>query len=99
MQEGIFLDCKEFNKLYFQPFIRVFMAKTNFEKDLKKLEDIVARLEEGDVPLNESMKLFEEGVKLSRLCSTRLDKAEKKIEIITADKNGNITAKPFEAGD
>ena len=73
------------------------MAKTSFEKDLKRLEDIVANLEEGDVPLDDSMKLFEEGVKLSRLCSERLDKAEKKIEIITADKSGNITARPFEA--
>jgi exodeoxyribonuclease VII small subunit len=53
-------------------------------------------MEEGDVPLDESMKLFEEGVKLSRLCSERLDKAEKKVEIITADKNGNITTRPFE---
>ena len=73
------------------------MAKDSFEKDLKRLEDIVAKMEEGDVPLDESMKLFEEGVKLSRLCSERLDKAEKKVEIITADKNGNITASPFEA--
>lgn len=73
------------------------MAKDSFEKDLKRLEDIVAKMEEGDVPLDESMKLFEEGVKLSRLCSERLDKAEKKVEIITADKKGNITTKPFEA--
>ncbi len=73
------------------------MAKDSFEKDIQRLEDIVAKMEEGDIPLDESMKLFEEGVKLSRLCSERLDKAEKKVEIITADKNGNITAKPFEA--
>lgn len=73
------------------------MAKDSFEKDLKRLEDIVAKMEEGDVPLDESMKLFEEGVKLSRLCSERLDKAEKKVEIITADKNGNMTTRPFEA--
>ncbi|MDT8317807.1 MAG: exodeoxyribonuclease VII small subunit [bacterium] len=71
------------------------MAKDSFEKDLKRLEDIVTKMEEGDVPLDESMKLFEEGVKLSRLCSERLDKAEKKVEIITADKNGNITTRPF----
>jgi len=55
------------------------MAKDTFEKDLKKLEEIVAKLEDGDVQLEESMKLFEEGVKLSRLCSERLDKAEKKL--------------------
>ena len=73
------------------------MAKDSFEKDLKRLEDIVAKMEEADIPLDESMKLFEEGVKLSRLCSEKLDKAEKKVEIITADKNGNITTRPFEA--
>ena len=73
------------------------MAKDSFEKDIQRLEDIVAKMEEGDIPLDESMKLFEEGVKLSRLCSERLDKAEKKVEIITADKNGNISARPFEA--
>ena len=73
------------------------MAKDSFEKDIKRLEDIVAKMEAGDVPLDESMKLFEEGVKLSRLCSERLDKAEKKVEIITADKNGNITTRPFKA--
>lgn len=73
------------------------MAKDSFEKDLKRLEEIVAKMEAGDVPLDESMKLFEEGVKLSRLCSERLDKAEKKVEIITADKNGNITTRPFKA--
>lgn len=73
------------------------MAKDSFEKDLKRLEDIVAKMEQGDVPLDESMKLFEEGVKLSRLCSERLDKAEKKVEIITADKNGNMTTRPFKA--
>jgi len=72
------------------------MAKDSFEKDLKRLEDIVAKMEEGDIPLDESMKLFEEGVKLSRFCSERLDKAEKKVEIITADKNGSITTRPFE---
>lgn len=74
-----------------------FMAKDSFEKDLKRLEDIVSKMEEGDIPLDESMKLFEEGIKLSRLCSERLDKAEKKVEIITADKNGNITTSSFEA--
>ena len=73
------------------------MAKDSFEKDLKRLEDIVSKMEEGDIPLDESMKLFEEGIKLSRLCSERLDKAEKKVEIITADKNGNITTSSFEA--
>jgi len=72
------------------------MAKDTFEKDLKKLEEIVAKLEDGDVQLEESMKLFEEGVKLSRLCSERLDKAEKKIEILTKDDKGEIKSEPFQ---
>lgn len=71
------------------------MAKDNFEKDLQKLETIVAKLEGGDVQLDESMKLFEEGVKLSRLCSERLDKAERKIEILTKDDKGQIKSEPF----
>lgn len=72
------------------------MTQDNFEKDLKKLEEIVAKLEGGDVQLDESMKLFEEGVKLSRICSERLDKAEKKIEILTKDDKGGIKSEPFE---
>ena len=74
------------------------MAKDSFEKDLKRLEEIVARMEGQDVGLDESMKLFEEGIKLSRLCSQKLDKAEKKVKILTSDDNGNITAEPFDAG-
>ncbi|MDH3975947.1 MAG: exodeoxyribonuclease VII small subunit [Deltaproteobacteria bacterium] len=72
------------------------MAKDNFEKDLKKLEAIVAKLEGGEVPLEESMELFEEGVKLSRLCSERLDRAGKKIEILTKDDKGQIKSEPFQ---
>lgn len=71
------------------------MAKDSFEKDLKNLEDIVARLESEDVSLEESMKLYEEGVKLARLCSEKLDKAEKKVEILSKDKNGDIRVEPF----
>jgi len=72
------------------------MAKDSFEKDLKRLEEIAARMEGQDVDLDESMKLFEEGIKLSRLCSKKLDEAEKKVEILTGDDKGNITTKPFE---
>lgn len=71
------------------------MNKDTFETDLKKLEEIVAKLEGGDVPLEESMELFEEGVRLSRLCSERLNKAEKKIEILTKNDKGEIKSEPF----
>ncbi|MBE9504521.1 MAG: exodeoxyribonuclease VII small subunit [Proteobacteria bacterium] len=71
------------------------MAKDSFEKDLENLEDIVARLESEEVSLEDSMKLYEEGVKLARLCSEKLDKAEKKVEILSKDKNGAIKVEPF----
>lgn len=66
------------------------MAKT-FEESLNKLEVIVQKLEEGDLPLEESLKLFEEGVKLSRDCRERLSKAERRIEILLKDADGDIT--------
>lgn len=72
------------------------MAKESFEKDLKRLEEIVAKLEEGETTLDESMKLFEEGIKLSRLCSEKLDKAEKKVEILIRDEKGEVKTEPFE---
>ena len=54
--------------------------KTRFEDALKRLEGVVERLEEGEIPLEEALRLFEEGVKLSRLCHQRLDEAEKRVD-------------------
>jgi exodeoxyribonuclease VII small subunit len=65
------------------------MAKT-FEESLDELEAIVKKLEEGDMPLEESLELFERGVKLSRDCRDRLTKAERRIELLTKDANGEI---------
>ena len=62
-----------------------------FEDALKKLEKIVETLESGEAGLDESMKKYEEGVKLLRLCTVKLEEAEKKIEMLTKDKNGKIT--------
>jgi exodeoxyribonuclease VII small subunit len=72
------------------------MAEKKFEAALARLEEIVQELEKGDVPLEQSLKLFEEGIKLSRICTKRLDEAERKVEILVKDKAGNITAEPFE---
>jgi exodeoxyribonuclease VII small subunit len=72
------------------------MAEKNFEAALARLEEIVKKLETGDLPLEQSLKLFEEGVKLSRLCNKRLEEAERKVEILLKDKAGNIVAQPFE---
>ena len=55
------------------------MKKQTYEESMKALEDIVAKLENGDVPLDESLKLFEEGTKLAAFCSKALDNAVQKI--------------------
>ncbi len=72
------------------------MAKEKFEEALNKLEKIVSKLEKGDIPLEESLKLFEEGVRLSRVCNQKLDEAEKRVEILLKDKEGVIKPQPFD---
>ncbi len=61
----------------------------NFESSLTALEKIVRRLEQGDLSLEESLKLFEDGVKLSRECQERLNQAERRIEVLLRDGEGN----------
>lgn len=72
------------------------MPKEKFEDALNKLEKIVSKLEDGDIPLEESLKLFEEGIRLSRFCNQKLDEAEKKVEILLKGKNGMLKAHPFD---
>jgi len=72
------------------------MAEKKFEAALARLEEIVKELETGDLPLEQSLKLFEEGIKLSRLCNKRLEDAERRVEILLKSKNGTVTAQPFE---
>lgn len=72
------------------------MAEIKFEDALKRLEEIVDTLDKGDISLERSLKIFEEGVRLSRLCNKMLDKAEKKVEILMRDEKGVLEAKPFE---
>ena len=66
------------------------MEKT-FESSLAELEKIVEQLENGDLPLEESLKLFEAGVKLSRECRERLSDAERRIEVLMKDGNGKLS--------
>jgi len=66
----------------------------SFEEALRRLEEIVNQLEAGDAPLDSALKLYEEGVKLSRVCSQQLKEAERRVEILE-DKNGEMRAKPF----
>jgi exodeoxyribonuclease VII small subunit len=61
-----------------------------FEAALKQLEDIVQRLERGELPLEESLKLYEEGIRLSRLCHAKLEEAEGKIELLMKDARGDL---------
>ncbi|MCB1024684.1 MAG: exodeoxyribonuclease VII small subunit [Acidobacteria bacterium] len=61
--------------------------KKSFEDSLQKLETIVGQLEDGDLSLEESLKLFEDGIKLSRECQDRLSKAERRIEVLLKDEN------------
>lgn len=68
-----------------------------FEEAMGKLETIVDSLEEGDLPLERSLQLFEEGVHLSRACVQRLDAAERRIEILMKDAAGDDQPQPFEA--
>lgn len=71
------------------------MSNLKFEQALGRLEEIVKALEKGDLPLEESLKVFEEGVRLSKTCLKMLDEAEKKVEILLGDKNGKKQLKPF----
>lgn len=72
------------------------MEEKKFEKVLEELEQIVARLEKGNLSLEESLKLFEEGIKLSRFCNNKLEEAERKIEILQKNAEGKFIKKPFE---
>jgi exodeoxyribonuclease VII small subunit len=67
-----------------------------FEKAFKELEAIVQRLESEELPLDESLRLFEQGINLSRFCHQRLEEVEKKIELILADAKGQPRTEPFE---
>ena len=68
-----------------------------FEEALARLETIVKGLEDGDLPLEESLRLFEEGVSLTRLCAARLEEAQKRIDLLTRNDQGVPKLTPFDA--
>ena len=70
-----------------------------FEDAMKKLEGIVERMEKGEMSLNESLKMFEEGVKLTSFCSQELHKAEKRVELLSRNAEGKLVGTPFEEED
>jgi len=73
-----------------------FKPPKSFEDALKRLEDIVAKLENGEQPLEKSLELFEEGVKLSRYCNDKLNEAEKKIQQLTKNASGELVTREME---
>ena len=72
------------------------MAKKTFEMAMKQLEQIVQDLETGDMPLEKAIKKFEEGIKVSKYCSEKLDESEKRITLLMRDSDGkNASEIPF----
>ena len=67
-----------------------------FEDAMKQLEEIVQGLEGGDLPLEESLKLYEDGVRLTRVCSNRLDEAEKRIEVLMQNGQNGVQSTPVD---
>ena len=74
------------------------MAKKTFEESLARLEDITRQLEEGEISLDESLKIFDEGVKLARICQEKLESAQAKVDLLLK-KDGTFTRVPFEQKD
>lgn len=72
------------------------MAEIKFEEALKKLQEIVEELESGNIPLDESLAKYEEGIRLVRLCQKKLQEAKKKIEVLVKTKDGKVKIEPFE---
>lgn len=76
------------------------MAKKTFEMAMKQLEQIVQDLETGDMPLEKAIKKFEEGIRVSKFCSEKLDESEKRITLLMRDSDGkNASEIPFEMED
>jgi exodeoxyribonuclease VII small subunit len=69
-----------------------------FEEAIKRLQTITHKLETGEMPLEESLKLFEEGIGLIRHCQKKLDEVEKKVELLIKKGSGEFEVKPFSQG-
>lgn len=75
------------------------MAAEKFETVMKKLEEAVQRLEGGELSLDESLKVFEDGVKAANFCVRKLDEAERKVEILLKQKDGAFAKRAFPLDD
>ena len=69
----------------------------DFETALKRLEEIVKKLENGELSLDSALQLFEEGINLSRFCHTKLEEAERRVEILVKNSSGQPRAEAFES--
>ena len=74
-------------------------APFDFERSLAELEELVARIEQGDLPLEESLRSFERGVELTRACQQALARAEQKVETLLARPDGSLELAPFAGRD
>ena len=75
------------------------MGEIKFEKAIQRLETIVDDLEKGELDIDKSLEIFEEGIKMSRVCSKKLNEAEAKIEKLTRDKKGELVSELFPVED
>ena len=71
----------------------------DFETALQRLEEIVRKLDSGDLPLASLLEVYEEGVTLSRFCQTKLEEAERKVEILNKKADGKLERSPFDEPD
>ncbi len=74
------------------------MAEIKFEKAMNRIEQIVEELEKGELDIDKSLEIFEEGIKMSRVCSKKLNEAEQKIEMLTKNQKGELVAELFPTG-
>lgn len=72
------------------------MPEISFEKALERLERIVEELESGNLALDDSLKRYEEGIRLIQLCAKKLETAQKKVELLTKTSSGKFQLKPFD---
>ena len=72
-----------------------FMAKEKFEESLYRLEELVKKMETGDMTLEESLKAFEEGTRLARFCAKKLDEAERRVDLLLKQGEDLLT-RPFQ---
>jgi len=75
------------------------MSEIKFEKAMTRLESIVEELERGDLDIDKSLEIFEEGIKMSRLCSKKLNEAEAKIQKLSKGKKGDLVTELFPVDD